>query len=424
MKKFQKVMSLMLTGAMLMTLLAGCSGFGDAGSAGNTNAGSENNASAADTGNENSASAADAGSSDNAGTGEVFKIGAIGPATGDAAVYGTAVQNGAELAVKEINAAGGINGVMIEYNFQDDECDNEKSVNAYNALKDWGMQMLVGTTTSGCCIAVAAESTNDNMFQLTPSGSSVDILNGNDNVFQVCFTDPNQGIGAAQYIGQNAVASKVAVIYDSSDVYSSGIYEKFAQEAGNQPFDIVSAEAFTADNKTDFSVQLQKAKDAGAELVFLPIYYSEASLILTQANAMGFEPKFFGCDGLDGILNVENFDTSLAEGVMLLTPFAADAEDDATKSFVSAYKSAYGDTPNQFAADAYDAVYILKAAIEKSGAAPTDSVSDICNKLKGAMSEISVDGLTGEAMTWDSDGAVNKSPKAMEIVNGNYSLIQ
>lgn len=426
MKKFQKLMSLLLTGAMLMTLLAGCSGSGDAG---NASAGDTNNASTGDAGSTDNADASDAGneSTSDAGNGEstaAFKIGAIGPATGDAAVYGIAVQNGADLAIKEINAAGGINGIMLEYNFQDDECDNEKSVNAYNALKDWGMQMLVGTTTSGCCIAVAAESANDNMFQLTPSGSSVDIISGNDNVYQVCFTDPNQGVGAAQYIGENAVASKVAVIYDSSDVYSSGIYEKFAQEAANQSFEIVSAEAFTADNKTDFSVQLQKAKDAGAELVFLPIYYAEASLILTQANAMGYEPKFFGCDGLDGILNVENFDTSLAEGVMLLTPFAADAEDEATKAFVSAYKEAYGDTPNQFAADAYDAVYILKAAIEKSGAVPTDSVSDICTKLQGAMSEISVDGLTGEAMTWDADGAVNKSPKAMEIVNGNYSLIQ
>lgn len=418
MKKFQKIMSLLLTGAMLMTLLAGCSGSGDAG---NASAGDTNNASTDDAGSTDNADASDAGNSESTAA---FKIGAIGPATGDAAVYGIAVQNGADLAIKEINAAGGINGIMLEYNFQDDECDNEKSVNAYNALKDWGMQMLVGTTTSGCCIAVAAESANDNMFQLTPSGSSVDIISGNDNVYQVCFTDPNQGVGAAQYIGENAVASKVAVIYDSSDVYSSGIYEKFAQEATNQSFEIVSAEAFTADNKTDFSVQLQKAKDAGAELVFLPIYYAEASLILTQANAMGYEPKFFGCDGLDGILNVENFDTSLAEGVMLLTPFAADAEDEATKAFVSAYKEAYGDTPNQFAADAYDAVYILKAAIEKSGAVPTDSVSDICTKLQGAMSEISVDGLTGEAMTWDADGAVNKSPKAMEIVNGNYSLIQ
>ena len=430
MRNFKKVMSLALAGAMTMALLSGCAGgSNDSGTAANDSAQATDETTAADNADaaDNTDAADDAASSesgDASASGETFKIGAIGPATGGAAVYGLAVQNGADLAIKEINEAGGINGVMIEYNFQDDELDNEKSVNAYNTLKDWGMQMLVGTTTSGCCIAVAAESKNDNMFQITPSGSAVDILKDNDNVFQVCFTDPNQGIAAAEYIGGNAVASKVAVIYDSSDVYSSGIYEKFAQEAANQPFEIVSAEAFTADNKTDFSVQLQKAKDAGAELVFLPIYYTEASLILTQANGMGYEPKFFGCDGLDGILNVENFDTALAEGVMLLTPFAADAQDDATKSFVSAYEAAYGDTPNQFAADAYDAVYIIKAAIEKSGAAPADSVSDICEKLKAAMPELSVDGLTGEAMTWDADGAVNKAPKAMEIVNGNYSLIQ
>lgn len=404
----KKVISLVLAASMAMTLLAGC---------GNSNTNTTTNESAT----EGEAAAESDGAAANGAT---FKIGAIGPATGGAAVYGLAVQNGADLAIKEINAAGGINGYQIEYNFQDDECDNEKSVNAYNTLKDWGMQMLVGTTTSGCCIAVAAESSNDNMFQLTPSGSSVDCINGNDNVFQVCFTDPNQGVAAAQYIGTNAVAQKVAVIYDSSDVYSSGIYEKFAQEAANQPFEIVATEAFTADNKTDFSVQLQKAKDAGAELIFLPIYYTEASLILTQANGMGYEPEFFGCDGLDGILNVENFDTALAESVMLLTPFAADAEDEATKSFVSAYEAAYGDTPNQFAADAYDAVYIIKAAIEASGATPDDSVSDICDKLKAVMPEITVDGLTGEAMSWDADGAVNKAPKAMEIVDGNYSLIQ
>lgn len=411
MKKFKKVTSLLLVAVMTMAMLAGCGGSGEKAGESTSEAVSESSNSAT----EGNASAA---------AGETFKIGAIGPATGGAAVYGLAVKNGADLAIKEINAAGGINGYQVEYNFQDDECDNEKSVNAYNTLKDWGMQMLVGTTTSGCCIAVAAESSNDNMFQITPSGSSVDCIKGNDNVYQVCFTDPNQGIAAAQYIGGNAVASKVAVIYDSSDVYSSGIYEKFAAEAANQSFEIVSAEAFTADNKTDFSVQLQKAKDAGAELVFLPIYYTEASLILTQANSMGFTPKFFGCDGLDGILNVENFDASLAEGVMLLTPFAADAQDDATKSFVSAYEAAYGETPNQFAADAYDAVYIVKAAVEKSGATPSDSISDICDKLKTAMADISVDGLTGEAMSWDEDGAVNKAPKAMQIVNGNYSLIQ
>ena len=250
MKKFKKVTSLLLVAVMTMAMLAGCGGSGEKAGESTSEAVSESSNSAT----EGNASAA---------AGETFKIGAIGPATGGAAVYGLAVKNGADLAIKEINAAGGINGYQVEYNFQDDECDNEKSVNAYNTLKDWGMQMLVGTTTSGCCIAVAAESSNDNMFQITPSGSSVDCIKGNDNVYQVCFTDPNQGIAAAQYIGGNAVASKVAVIYDSSDVYSSGIYEKFAAEAANQSFEIVSAEAFTADNKTDFSVQLQKAKEAG-----------------------------------------------------------------------------------------------------------------------------------------------------------------
>ena len=390
----KKLISLTLAAAMTMSLLAGC---GSNSSAGTDSA----NASA-----------------------ETFKIGGIGPITGAGAVYGIAVKNGAELAIKEINEAGGINGYQIEYNFQDDELDNEKSVNAYTTLKDWGMNMLVGSVTSGCCVAVAAESKNDNMFQITPSGSSVDCIEGNDNVFQVCFTDPNQGVGAADYIGENGLASKVAVIYDSSDVYSSGIYAKFKEEAATQNFEIVSEEAFTADNKTDFSVQLAKAQEAGAELVFLPIYYTEASLILKQADSMGYAPKFFGCDGLDGILGVENFDTSLAEGVMLLTPFAADAQDDLTKKFVSAYETAYNDTPNQFAADAYDAVYAIKAAAEKGDVVPSDGVSGICDKMKAAMQEITVNGLTGEGMNWAADGTVNKAPKAMEIKNGAYALVQ
>lgn len=351
--------------------------------------------------------------------GDAFKVGGIGPVTGGAAVYGQAVKNATELAVNEINALG---GVQFEFQFEDDEHDAEKSVNAYNSLKDWGMQMLLGTVTSAPCIAVAAETANDNMFQLTPSGSAVECVQ-NPNAFRVCFSDPNQGTASAQYIGENKIATKIGVIYDSSDVYSSGIYEKFAAEAANQGLEIVSAEAFTADSKTDFTVQLQKAKDAGAELVFLPIYYTEASLILTQANGMGFAPMFFGCDGLDGLLNVEGFDTSLAEGVMLLTPFAADSDDELTQKFVAAYKEAYGDTPNQFAADAYDGMYAIKAAIEKSGVTPDMSASDICDAMEVAMTEISIDGLTGEEMTWTADGEPNKAPKAVKITDGAYAAM-
>ena len=351
--------------------------------------------------------------------GDAFKVGGIGPVTGGAAVYGQAVKNATELAVNEINALG---GVQFEFQFEDDEHDAEKSVNAYNSLKDWGMQMLLGTVTSAPCIAVAAETANDNMFQLTPSGSAVECVQ-NPNAFRVCFSDPNQGTASAQYIGENKIATKIGVIYDSSDVYSSGIYEKFAAEAANQGLEIVSAEAFTADSKTDFTVQLQKAKDAGAELVFLPIYYTEASLILTQANGMGFAPMFFGCDGLDGLLNVEGFDTSLAEGVMLLTPFAADADDEQTKNFVAAYEEAYGGTPIQFAADAYDGMYAIKAAIEKSGVTPDMSASDICDAMEVAMTEISIDGLTGEGMTWTADGEPNKAPKAVKITDGAYAAM-
>ena len=390
MKKF---ISVMLVAAMAATALTGCGS------------------------NSSSSSKKDA---------DKYYIGGIGPTTGATAIYGTAVKNGAQIAVDEINAAGGINGKQIEYRFEDDQNDAEKAVNAYNTLKDWGMQMLVGTTTTAPCIAVAGKTASDNVFQITPSASSPDVLSsGNGNVFQVCFTDPNQGVASAQYIAENKLAKKIGIIYDSSDVYSSGIEEKFEAEAKTQGLNIVSKAAFTADSKTDFGTQLQKAKDAGADLLFLPIYYQEASIILKQADTMGYKPKFFGVDGMDGILTVENFDTKLAEDVMLLTPFAADAKDKTVQNFVKTYKEKYKDTPNQFAADSYDAVYALKAAIEESKATTDMSASDMCDALKGAMTKIKMQGLTGgkDGLTWNESGEVTKSPKAVIIKNGAYKAM-
>ena len=401
----KKLFSLGLAVAMAASLTA-CGGSGTAG----TTKAAETNA------------ADKAGAADNAAAGGVIKIGGIGPTTGGAAVYGLAVQHGAQLAVDEINAAGGINGCTIEFNFQDDEHDPEKSVSAYNTLKDWGMQALMGTVTSGPCIAVADKTAADNMFQITPSGSAVECA-ANPNVFRICFSDPDQGAASAKYIGENKLATKIAVIYDSSDIYSSGIYEKFAEEAANQGLEIVAAEAFTADSNKDFSTQLQKAKDAGAELVFLPIYYTEASLILQQADKAGFETQFFGCDGMDGILQVENFDTSLAEGLMLLTPFAADATDDLTVNFVKSYKDAYNEVPVQFAADAYDAIYALKAAMEDANVTADMDASAICDALKASMLNIKLDGLTGEGMTWTEDGEPHKAPKAVKVVDGAYAAM-
>ncbi len=410
MKRF---LSVAVASAMVAAALTGCGGNPSDNSAAPAEGTQNSEAPAADGAAEGGAASAEGGT---------FRVGGIGPVTGAAAVYGQAVKNAAQLAVDEINAAGGINGAQIEFNFQDDEHDAEKAVNAYNTLKDWDMQVLLGTVTSTPCTAVVEKTHEDNMFHLTPSGSAVESIQY-DNAFRVCFSDPNQGTASAQYIGENGLAKKVAVIYNSSDVYSSGIYQTFAAEAGNQGLEIVSAEAFTADSNTDFSVQLQKAKDAGAELVFLPIYYTEASIILGQANKMGYEPTFFGCDGLDGILAVEDFDTSLAEGVMLLTPFAADADDELTQNFVKAYQDAFGDVPNQFAADAYDGIYAIKAAIEKAGVTPDMSASDICDALKVSMTEISIDGLTGLGMTWGADGEPNKEPKAVKITDGAYTAM-
>ncbi len=366
-----------------------------------------------------SGGSSDGGSSD----ATTFKIGGIGPTTGDNAIYGTAVKNGIQLAVDEINEAGGINGYQIEYQFEDDQSDSEKSVNAYNTLKDWGMQMLVGTVTSTPCTAVVEESHADNMFQLTPSATAVESIQY-DNAFRMCFSDPNQGKASADYISENGLASKIAVIYNSSDTYSSGIYQRFMEEAETVGLDVVAAEAFTADSKTDFSVQLQKAKDSGAELVFLPIYYQEASLILAQADKMGFAPGWFGCDGMDGLLALEGFDVNLAEGLMFLTPFTPDAEDEATQTFVADFEAAFGDTPNQFAADAYDCIYVIKEAAEKADLTPDMSVSDMCDAMKAAMTEITIDGLTGKEITWGEDGEPSKQPTVVVVEGGAYKVLQ
>ncbi len=350
-----------------------------------------------------------------------IKIGGIGPVTGGAAIYGQAVKNAEELAVKEINEAAGY--TVFDFKFEDDEHDAEKSVNAYNTLKDWGMQVLAGPTTTTPSLAVAAETANDNLFMMTPSASAEAVIQTGENVFQICFTDPNQGVASADYIADNALGTKVGIIYDSSDAYSRGIHDKFKAEAAAKGLEVVADEAFTADNKSDLSTQLTKCQTAGADLVFLPIYYQEASQILISANSSGYAPKFFGCDGMDGILTIKGFDTSLAEGLMLLTPFAADAADEKTQAFVTAYKEAYGDTPNQFAADAYDVVYAIYDAVKAGNLNGDMSASDLCEALKTQITGMTFDGLTGDGMTWDASGAVSKAPKAVVIKDGAYAAM-
>ena len=359
------------------------------------------------------------------GTAQTLTLGFIGPLTGPAALYGTSASNGAQIAVDEINAIDP--NFQIVYNPQDDEHDAEKAVNAYNTLMGAGAQAIVGCVTSVPCNAVAARAFTDRVFMLTPSASSTTVTEGRDNVYQMCFTDPKQGVVSANFIKDNGLATKVAAIYNNSDAYSTGIYEAFKAEAAKLGLEIVSETTFTDDTANDFSVQLADAKNKGADLIFIPIYYTPASLILNQAKSMNYDVKFFGCDGLDGILDMTGFDKTLAEGLLLMTPFAASAEDELTQNFVAKYQEAYNEVPSQFAADGYDCVYALYNAVKVAGVDPTGmSAAELCELLISTMSSESftMDGLTGTGMVWGKNGEVSRDPKVYEIKDGAYAEFQ
>ncbi len=344
-----------------------------------------------------------------------IKIGATGPLTGDAAIYGNAAKRGAEIAVEEVNALGDIQFVL---KYEDDVHDPEKAVNAYNAVKDWGMQISLGSVTSAPGLATSVKNFEDRIFALTPSASTDGYPVGKDNVYQMCFGDSNQGTASAQYIFDKKLGTKIAVIYQNDIDYSTGIYETFKKKADELGLEIVSTTTFIT-KASDFSVQIAEAKNSGADLLFLPIYYQDASLILAQCAQAGYAPKFFGVDGMDGILTLKGFDTSMAEGVMLLTPFSADAKDERTVNFVKKYQEKYNEIPNQFAADAYDCIYALYQACKAAGVTADMTAAQINDKLIEQFNTMTFSGLTGENMTW-TDGYVSKSPKGMVIENGVY----
>ena len=346
-----------------------------------------------------------------------IKIGTSGPLTGDYAVYGKAVEYGLKLAFEEINALGDL---QFEVSAQDDEADPEKAVNAYNNLMDWGMQIMAGPVTSGAAGATAQKCAEEKVFMLTPSASDAAVIAAGDNIFQICFTDPNQGKASAQYIYNNQMATKVGVIYDSSSPYSAGIYATFKAEADALGLEIAVEAPFTESTKGDLTTQVTNCQQAGCDMVFLPIYTAEAAKILSVANSNGYTTKFFGCDGLDGILGVKDFDTTLAEGVMLLTPFDATAADEKTQNFVKSYTEKFGVAPNQFAADAYDVAYAIYQACKAGNVTASMTAAEINDIMVAQITSMTFDGLTGTGMTWAEDGAVSKDPMAVVIENGVY----
>ena len=338
--------------------------------------------------------------------------------TGGAAIYGNAAKNGAQIAVDEINEAMGYEFFQLRY--EDDAHDAEKAVNAYNALKDWGMQLSLGSVTSTPCSATSAETFADRIFALTPSASSPAVIAGKDNMYQMCFLDfPTQGGASAQYISEMKLGTKIGIIWKNDEDYSTGLRNSFVEKAEELGLEIVNEQTFTEGN-ADFTVQLTAIQNAGADLVFLPMYYQPASLIFSQAAAMGYAPKWFGVDGMDGILAMEGFDASLAEGVMLLTPFNSDSDDPATQAFVAKYQELFGETPNQFAADGYDCIYAYKQALDAAGATPDMSAQELCDIMIAQFTSMSFNGLTGSNMQWDTTGAVSKGAHGCVIENGVY----
>ena len=381
--------------------------------------------------NTNGDDSGNAGNGGSAGEGGTLVIGGIGPITGGAAQYGVAVKNGAQLAVDEINANGGVNGMTLKLEFGDDEHDPEKSINAFNDLKDKGMKLLIGTVTSAPCEAVSKEASkeNDKMFLLTPSGSSVECITAGDNCFRMCFTDPMQGSIAANYIADNLGFKKIGIIYDSSDSYSTGIVSGFEETAASRGLEIAAKEAFTQDAKTDFSVQIQKISESGAEMLFLPFYYSEAALVIQQAQGV-LDIPMFGGDGLDGLIGLleESNNVALADGVYVMSPYAASSPDAKSAAFTKAYQDKFpNDQVNQFAADAYDCVYAVKAALEKADVKDASiSANELSSKLSAAMTQIELDGVTG-LTKWAANGEPEKAPKVMKIVvndgKGAYEVL-
>ncbi|MDO4466988.1 MAG: ABC transporter substrate-binding protein [Bacillota bacterium] len=369
------------------------------------------------------------GSGSNSSASETaFKIGGSGPLTGDYAIYGNAVKNGAQIAVDEINAEGKIE---LALKMEDDLADPEQSPTCFANLQDWGMQIGLSTTTSGAGTAISQKFVETETFAITPSASNPAVIFKNDDcteayeyVYQMCFTDPNQGVGSADYLkAHEDIGTKVAVLYQSDENYSTSIYQKFKSEADSIGLSVVYEDSFTKDTK-DFTGQLKKAKDAGADVLFLPIYYPAAALILTQSNQLGYAPSFFGVDGMDGILTLEGFDTSLAEGVYLLTPFSADSKEEKTANFVSKYKEQFGETPNQFAADAYDCVYAIAQALQAGNATVDMSNAEISKILIEQFTSMTFDGITGTQMTWAKTGEVSKAPNAVVIKDGVYVSVE
>ncbi len=355
-----------------------------------------------------------AGCAKNAGnyTGEntEFIIGATGPLTGDVSSYGVSVQAGAALAIEEINAAGGLNGFKFKLDMKDDKATAADAATGYDTLFESGMQASIGSVTSGSADSFASKAVEDNVFFLTPSASAANVIENRPNAFRICFGDPDQGILAAGELTKTY--KNIGAIYDTSDPYSAGIYKAFKAEMKKLGVTF-KTQSFDAENKKDFSTQVEALKDC--DVIFLPIYYTEAGLIAKTATAKGSQAVLFGCDGLDGVAG--QVDASVKNEIKYITPFDANSHEEVPKKFVEAYKAKYDKVPDQFAADGYDAIMTIYEAMKKADVKDvTISATELCDILVKTITakDFEHNGATG-LMTWDKSGACTKIPQIVVL---------
>lgn len=352
-----------------------------------------------------------------------FIIGMSGPLSGAAALYGEAVRYSAEMAIDEINDAGGLNGVKFKLVAYDDGNNADKVATNYADMIKAGAQVSLGCVTTKPALEFKSLSEGDNLFFLTPSASNDDVPKV-ANGYQMCFADGNQGKAAAEYVKQMVAdgkytASEIGVFYKSDEVYSAGIYDLFRTNVGTDIADSMKVTVFTDNNDSDFSSQIEQLKNC--KFIFMPIYYTPASLFMTQAQRAGkiaSDAVYYGCDGLDGIDSLPGFDMySIPQEISMLSHFNSKSTDEKTVEFVTKYTAKHGTaTLNQFGASAYDCVYAIygamKAALEKDpdSVKVTMSPSELCEVLKAEFNGgYTFSGVTGASIKWDADGYVDKA---------------
>ncbi len=341
---------------------------------------------------------------------KTFFLGGTGPLTGENSSYGISVKQGAELAVKVINdELGGLNGIKFSFEMIDDKATEVDAKNGFNTLFEKGMQASIGSTTSGSCASFAAEAFTNNVFFLTPSASNEAVIAEN-NAFRVCFGDDQQGTLAAEELAANY--SNIGAIYDSSDTYSNDLFKAFKKRMGELDRTF-KEQSFTSETNKDFSTQVEALKDC--DVIFLPIYYEEASLIIKECGAKGCTSAIFGCDGFDGIDKMFSANDTVANSVRYITPFDAASTNEKVSTFVAKYKEAYNTVPDQFAADAYDAVMAIYEAMKTADVKDVKvSAADLCETLKKVFTSESFkyEGVTGD-MTWNANGSCNKNAQVV-----------